>query len=305
LQPEAISRISRLELQARNVVEGFLSGLHRSPYFGQSVEFVQHREYVAGDDPRRIDWKVWSKTDKYYIKQYEEETNMRCTLLVDVSESMQFGSVNFGKGDPQKGALTKYEYACAVAASLAYLLLRQQDSVGLTSFDSGVRTVVPSRSKRNHLHSVLAALDAQNPAEKTDVYQVLAAVADQQVHSGMIVLISDLFAPREGLFKGLKLLRHRGHDVMIFQIMDDEELDFNYSGTTRFEGLEASGELVCDPRALREGYLAALKAFLDEVRRHCSKNMIDFQTIRTSDHLDAVLAHYLNHRIGMRQTLRS
>ena len=300
LQPEAISRISRLELQARNVVEGFLSGLHRSPYFGQSVEFVQHREYVAGDDPRRIDWKVWSKTDKYYIKQYEEETNLRCTLLVDVSESMQFGT-----GDPKKGALTKYEYACAVAASLAYLLLRQQDSVGLTSFDSGVRTVVPSRSKRNHLHSVLAALDAQNPAEKTDIYQVLAAVADQQVHSGMIVLISDLFAPREGLFKGLKLLRHRGHDVMIFQIMDDEELDFNYSGTTRFEGLEASGELVCDPRALRDGYLAALQAFLDEVRRHCSKNTIDFQTIRTSDHLDAALAHYLNHRIGMRQTLRS
>jgi hypothetical protein len=152
---------------------------------------------------------------------------------------------------------------------------------------------------------VLAALDAQNPAEKTDIYQVLAAVADQQVHSGMIVLISDLFVPRDGLFKGLKLLRHRGHDVMIFQIMDDEELDFNYSGTTRFEGLEAAGELVCDPRALRDGYLAALQTFLDEVRRHCSKSTIDFQTIRTSDHLDAALAHYLNHRIGMRQTLRS
>ena len=295
LQPEAISRISRLELQARNVVEGFLSGLHRSPYYGQSVEFVQHREYVAGDDPRRIDWKVWSKTDKYYIKQYEEETNLRCTLLVDVSESMQFGT----------GALTKYEYACAVAASLAYLLLRQQDSVGLTSFDAAVRTVVPSRSKRNHLHAVLAALDANNPAEKTDIYSILAEVADQQSQRGMIVLISDLFVPREGLFKGLKLLRHRGHDVLIFNIMDDEELDFNYSGTTRFEGLEATGELVCDPRALRDGYLAAVNAFLDELRRHCSRNTIDFETIRTSDHLDAALAHYLNHRFGMRQTVRS
>jgi uncharacterized protein (DUF58 family) len=295
LQPEAISRISRLELQARNVVEGFLSGLHRSPYYGQSVEFVQHREYVAGDDPRRIDWKVWSKTDKYYIKQYEEETNLRCTLLVDVSESMQFGT----------GALTKYEYACAVAASLAYLLLRQQDSVGLTSFDAAVRAVVPSRSKRNHLHAVLAALDANNPAEKTDIYSILAEVADQQSQRGMVVLISDLFVPREGLFKGLKLLRHRGHDVLIFNIMDDEELDFNYSGTTRFEGLEATGELVCDPRALRDGYLAAVNAFLDELRRHCSRNTIDFETIRTSDHLDAALAHYLNHRIGMRQTVRS
>lgn len=295
LQPEAVARISRLELQARNVVEGFLSGLHRSPYFGQSVEFVQHREYVAGDDPRRIDWKAWSKTDRYYIKQYEEETNLRCTLLVDVSESMQFGTQ----------ALNKYEYACAVAASLAYLLLRQQDSVGLTSFDSAVRAEVPSRSRRNHLHAVLAALDAQNPAEKTDIYHILAKVADQQTQRGMIVLISDMFVPRDGLFKGLKLLRHRGHDVLLLQIMDDEELDFNYSGTTRFEGLEAAGELVCDPRALREGYLAALQDFLDQLRRHCARNTIDFQTIRTSDHLDAALAHYLNHRIGMRQTLRS
>jgi uncharacterized protein (DUF58 family) len=295
LQPEAVSRIARLELQARNVVEGFLSGLHRSPYFGQSVEFVQHREYVAGDDPRRIDWKVWSKTDKYYIKQYEEETNLRCTLLVDVSESMQFGTQ----------AMTKYEYACAVAACLAYLLLRQQDSVGLTSFDAAVRAAVPPRSKRNHLHAVLAALDAQNPAEKTDIYGILAQVADAQSQRGMIVLISDLFVPRDGLFKGLKLLRHRGHDVMLFNIMDDEELDFNYSGTTRFEGLEQMGELVCDPRALREGYLEAVQKFLDEVRRHCAKNTIDYQTIRTSDHLDAALAHYLNHRIGMRQTVRS
>ncbi len=295
LQPEAISRISRLEVQARSVVEGFLSGLHRSPYFGQSVEFVQHREYVAGDDPRRIDWKVWSKTDKYYIKQYEEETNLRCTLLVDVSESMQFGT----------NPLNKYEYACAVAACLAYLLLRQQDSVGLASFDSAVRAFVPPRSKRNHLHAVLAALDAQNPSEKTDIYHILAQVAEEQSQRGMIVLISDLFVPREGLFKGLKLLRHRGHDVMIFQVLDDAELDFNYSGTTRFEGLEAAGELVCDPRALRDGYLEAIRAFLDELRRHCSKNTIDFQTIRTSEHLDAALAHYLNHRVGMRQTVRS
>ncbi len=295
LQPEAIARISRLELQARNVVEGFLSGLHRSPYFGQSVEFVQHREYVAGDDPRRIDWKAWSKTDKYYIKQYEEETNLRSTLLVDVSESMQFGT----------HGTTKYEYACAIAASLAYLLLRQQDSVGLVSFDAGVRAVVPSRSKRNHLHAVLAALDAQNPAEKTDMYGMLERVADDQSQRGMIVLISDLFAPREGLFKGLKLLRHRGHDVLVFHVLDDEELDFNYAGTTRFEGLEAMGELLCDPRSLREGYLEAIKSFVEELRRNCSRQTIDYQTIRTSDHLDAVLGHYISHRIGMQKNARA
>jgi uncharacterized protein (DUF58 family) len=295
LQPEAIARIARLELQARNIVEGFLSGLHRSPYFGQSVEFVQHREYVAGDDPRRIDWKAWSKTDKYYIKQFEEDTNLRCTLLVDVSESMQFGT----------GAISKYEYACAVAASLAYLLLRQQDSVGLVSFDSGVRAAVPPRSKRNHLHAVLAALDAQDPAEKTDLYAMLAKVADDQSQRGMIVLVSDLFAPREGLFKGLKLLRHRGHDVLVFHVLDDEELDFNYAGTTRFEGLEAMGELTCDPRSLREGYLAAMQEFIDELRRNCARQTIDYQTIRTSDHLDAVLGYYIKHRLGMRQAARA
>jgi len=295
LQPEAISRISRLELKARHIVEGFLSGLHRSPYFGQSVEFVQHREYVAGDDPRRIDWKAWSKTDKYYIKQYEEETNLRSTLLVDVSESMHFGTQD----------LNKYEYACAIAASLAYLLLRQQDSVGLISFDQNVRTIVPPRSKRNHLPAVLAALDAQKPEQKTDIFSVLRKVADEQSQRGMIVLISDLFVERDGLFRGLKLLRHRGHDVLILHVMDDEELDFNYTGTTKFEGMEAMGDLICDPRALREGYLAAVTAFQDELRRHCAKNTIDFQTIRTSENLDAALSHYINHRIGMRQTARA
>jgi len=295
LQPEAISRIARLELQARNVVEGFLSGLHRSPYFGQSVEFVQHREYVAGDDPRRIDWKVWSKTDKYYIKQYEEDTNLRSTILVDVSESMQFGTQ----------ALNKYEYACAIAACLAYLLLRQQDSVGLITFDEAVRSIVPPRSKRNHLHAILAALDTQKPAQKSDMYGVLRKVADEQSQRGMIIVVSDLFADRENLFKGLKLLRHRGHDVLVLHVMDDEELDFNYTGTTKFEGLEAMGELVCDPRSLRDGYLKAVQTFLDELRRGCARQTIDFQTIRTSANLDAALGHYLNHRIGMRQTVRS
>ncbi|MEX0717090.1 MAG: DUF58 domain-containing protein [Planctomycetaceae bacterium] len=295
LQPEALSRISRLEVRARHVVEGFLSGMHRSPFFGQSVEFVQHRDYVPGDDVRRIDWKVWSKTDKYYVKLYEEDTNLRTTLLVDLSESMRFGS----------GAMTKYEYGCTVAASLAYLLLKQQDSVGLIAFDDAVRTVVPPRSRQTHLHGILAALDAQDPVKKTDMYGVLREVAEQQTRKGMIVIISDLFAERESLFKGLRFLRHRGHDVLIFQIMDDQELDFDYAGTTKFEGMEETGDLICDPRSLREGYLEAVETFRSDLRRHCARNTIDFQTIRTSDHLDAALAHYLNHRIGMRQSVRS
>ncbi|MFQ5734249.1 MAG: DUF58 domain-containing protein [Planctomycetaceae bacterium] len=297
MRPEALQRISRLEVKARHVVEGYLSGLHRSPYFGQSVEFVQHREYAQGDDSRRIDWKVWSKTDKYYIKQYEEDTNLRTMLLLDVSESMLFGS----GGETEN----KYEYACTIAACLTYLLLKQQDSVAMTTFDSGVRSQVPFSSKRNHLHAVLAAMDAQDPDQKTDMYGILRTVAEQMGRRGMVVVVSDLFADREGLFRGLKLLRHRGHDVMLFHVMDDQELDFEYSGTTKFEGMEEMGDLICDPRSLRSGYLDAVKQFLEALRRGCARHVVDFQTIRTSEHLDAVLAYYLNHRIGMRQSVRT
>jgi uncharacterized protein (DUF58 family) len=295
LQPETIARIARLEIVARNVVEGFLSGGHRSPYFGQSIEFAQHREYVPGDDIRRIDWKVWSKTDKYYIKQYEEETNLRTTLVVDVSESMQFGT----------GPVSKAEYARQTAASLAYLLLKQSDAVGLVTFDETLRQRVEQSSKLNHLTALLAALDLEAPKQKTRLADVLFQVAEAYARRGLIVLISDLLADREGLFKGLKILRTRGHDVMLFHILDDAELDFPYTGTTKFEGLEAAGDLVCDPRSLREGYMAAMKTYLEQIHRFCAQHLIDYQTIRTSEHLSAVLAHYLSHRVGMRQSVRS
>jgi len=291
LPPEALARIHRLEIAARQVVEGFLSGQHRSPYFGQSIEFVQHREYVPGDDVRRIDWKVWSKTDKYYVKLYEEETNLRTTLVVDTSESMHFGS----------GKTTKYDYACSISAAVAYLLLRQQDAVSLLAFDEKVRVQAPSRSRTTHLGSILQVLVNEKPSRKTDLEGILKQVANEKSQRGMVVLISDLLAPREGLFRGLRMLRKRGHDVLVFHVLDDEELDFNYAGTTKFEGMEQSGELVCDPRSLREGYLQAMHAFLDEVRRTCAANMIDYQTIRTSEHLDAMLRHYINARVGMQR----
>jgi len=289
LKPEVIARVARLEIKARQIVEGFLSGGHRSPYFGQSVEFVQHREYVPGDDVRRIDWKVWSKTDKVYVKLYEEDTNLRTTLIVDLSESMKFGS----------GATTKYDYGCTIAATLAYLLLRQQDSVGLVAFDESIRTKVPPHSKHTHLNDILAALEAEEPQQKTDMFDVLRHVAEEQGRRGMIVLVSDLLAPRPGLFKGLKLLRHRGHDVLVFHVLDDEELDFNFAGTTKFEGMEELGDVLCDPRSLREGYLAAMQSYLDELRRFCAQQVIDYRTIRTSEPIDAVLLHYMNHRLGM------
>lgn len=294
LPPEVITRISKLDLRAREIVEGYLSGLHRSPYFGQSIEFVQHREYSIGDDTRRIDWKVWSKTDKYYIKQYEEETNLRTVLLMDSSESMFYSS----------GEITKYEYAATIGMCLAYLMLSRQDSVGLVRFDEEIRDVILQRSRRSHLKTLIDGLTSVTPSRKTDLYPVLARVADDYSRRGLVVLISDLFANREHLLKGLKLLRHRGHDVMVLQTLDDAELDFPFSGSTRFEGMEDAGHLLCDPRALREGYLEAITGFQTWLRRQCSGHRIDYQVIRTSESPDAVLAYLLNHRIGMHKSSR-
>lgn len=295
LPPEAVARVARLEILARNVVEGFLNGMHRSPYFGQSVEFAQHREYVSGDDLRRIDWKAWSKTDKYYIKQYEEETNLRTTLVVDLSESMLFGTQ--GK--------TKHEFATQIAAVLSLLLLKQHDAVSLVTFDDQIRSRIPMSSKKTQLLDILNGLASEAPAKKTNLGNILAQVADQESRKGLIIIVSDLLADRNGLLKGLRLLRFRGHDVMLFHVLDDAELDFEFSGPTKFEGLEDAGELVCDPRSLREGYLAAMQAFLDEIRKHCAKFVIDYQIVRPSENLDAVLLHYMNHRMGMHQSQRS
>ncbi len=289
LHPDAIKRISRLDLRARHIVEGFLSGMHRSPYFGQSVEFLQHREYVAGDDLRHVDWKVWARQDRLYVKQYEEETNLRCTMMVDVSNSMRYGD----------GPMNKYEYACTIASSLAYLVLKQQDAVGCVSFDEKIRINVPVRSKRNHIFSVIDSLNVSEPADKTDLHTLLRDIAEIYPRRGMMVLISDLLTDVERTLKGLRLLRQRGHDVMVFHILDDDEVDFPFSGPTRFEGLESLDHLNCNPRALREGYLEALENFLGEMRRGCARNTIDYAMIRTSDPLDAALATYLSNRLGM------
>jgi len=288
LHPETIKRIARLELRARHIVEGFLSGMHRSPYFGQSVEFRQHREYTFGDDLRYLDWKVWAKHDRYYIKQFEEETNLRCVLLCDVSHSMRYGS----------GPLNKYEYGASIAASLAYLLLKQQDAVGCLSFDEAPRMAVPLRTKRNHLDAVVQALEVSRPAKKTDMYGTLRHAAETYPRRGVMVIVSDLLVERPGLFRGLKLLRSRGHDVLVFHVLDDDELDFPFNGPTRFEGLESPDFLRCNPRALRAGYLKALNEFLEEVRRGCAQNAIDYVMLRTSQPLDAALSAFLSNRMA-------
>lgn len=295
LHPETIARISRLDLRARHIVEGFISGMHRSQFFGHSVEFVQHREYVPGDDIRHIDWKVWSKTDNFYIKQYEEETNLRCTLVVDVSESMHYG----------RGALNKYNYACTMAACLAYLQLRQQDSVGLITFDSDVRQKIPAKSHQLHIDALMNALAVSRPREKTDPEKILRRIVENIPGRGMIVLISDLLTDREPLFRGLEMLRHRRHDVLVFHVLDEDELNFPFTGTTRFEGLEEMPQLTCDPRSLRDGYLEALEEYLVEVRRGCSRQGIDYHMVNTGNYLDAVLSKFLHHRMAMRSSAKA
>jgi uncharacterized protein (DUF58 family) len=295
LHPATIARIGRLDLRAKQVVEGFITGMHKSPFFGASMEFAQHREYVAGDDIRHLDWKVWSKTDKYYIKQYEAETNLRANLVVDTSESMVYGRDRHRKA----GTMDKYEYACTAAACLAYLIVRQQDSAGVTSFGWDVKQAIPARSSQRQLDAVTKTLDLSRPAtkEKTDVLKVMRQVAETAHGRGMVILFSDLLTDREPIFKGLEMLRHRRHDVMVFHILDDEELTFPFGGMTRFEGMEELPDLFCDPKALRHGYLEALEEYLTEVRRGCTRMGIDYTLIRTSDYLDAVLSRLLFRRM--------
>jgi uncharacterized protein (DUF58 family) len=250
---------------------------------------------VAGDDLRHLDWKVWSKTDRFYVKQYEEETNLRSTIVVDVSESMHYG----------RGSLNKYSYACTVAACLGYLLLRQQDSVGLITFDDNVRQIVPARSQQTHVDALVQAMHTSRPRAKTDLEKILRRVAESVSSRGMIILVSDLLADREPLFRGLEMLHHRRHDILVFHVLDEDELNFPFAGTTRFEGMEELPQLLCDPRALRDGYLQALEEYLVEVRRGCARRGIDYALVRTGDYLDAALSKFLHHRMALKSSAKA
>lgn len=285
--PDIVRRIGRLEIRARYIVEGLLSGLHRSPYFGQSIEFREHREYVVGDDLRHVDWKVWGKQDRLYVKRYEEDTNLRATLVVDCSASMSYGS----------GALNKQEYAATAAAAFAYLLLRQHDSVGCTVFDEEIRHEIPHRTRRSHLTTIARALESFEPRDKTDLGRVLRRVAEANPRKGMVLLISDLLADPDDLLAGLAMLRKIGHDVVVLHVLDDDEIDFSFRGPVRFEGLEVEHTINCNPRALRQGYVDAMERYLTHVRRMCSANAIDYTLVRTSDPLDAALMSIVTRRM--------
>lgn len=287
LDPEVASRVSSLELRARQIVEGLMSGRHRSALKGQSVEFAQHREYTPGDDLRHLDWKVWAKQDRLYIKEFVEETNLRATILLDASASMDYGS----------GEEHKHTYASLLAAAVSYLLLRQSDSVGLVTFDQQIRAEVPHRNPTTHLQTILHALHVESPQKKTDLEAIMRQVSESQSRPGMIVLISDLLAERESVLKSLRLLRQRRHDVILFHLLHDDEMTFTFKGMTRFVGLEETAQLTCDPRALRADYLQSLERYLGELRRLAGQTGVDYRLTRTSEPIDAVLARLLHERI--------
>ncbi len=289
LPPEAIARIARLELRARAVVEGVLAGLHKSPYKGQSVEFLQHREYVRGDDLRRVDWKVWGKQDRLYVKEFEEETNLRLALLVDGSASMDYKS----------GPLSKYDYAATLAASLAWLALSHGDAAGCVLFDDKVRASAPARTRRSQLDSVVEVLETPRSGRGTAFLPVLRGLAETLPRRGLVVVVSDLLGDREGVFRGLQMLRKQGHDIVLLHVMDDDEIDFPFEGPTRFEGLEIPDHLACNPRALREGYLAAVGEFLAEVRRRAAGAKVDYSLVRTGEPVDAALVKFLSRRSAL------
>lgn len=290
--PETIRRVGSLELRARHIVEGFLAGMHRSPYFGRSLEFRQHRQYTRGDDLRHVDWKVWARQDRLYVKQFEEDTNLRATLLVDQSASMSYGN----------GPLSKHELAATAAASLAYLLLRQNDAVGCVAFDSGLRGQTPQRSSRGHLTAIADLLRVPPGGARTDLGAALSSAAQAVPRRGLTILLSDLLADTAGLAAGLGELRRRGHDLIVLQVLDPDELEFPFEGPTRFEGLESDEGLDCDPHALRRDYLAALEAFLARCRQAARQHGADYALLRADRPLDVALTAVLAARLRRRRS---
>jgi uncharacterized protein (DUF58 family) len=291
LDPKTLTKIGNLDLKARLIVEGYISGQHKSPYHGFSVEFAEHREYSPGDDLKHLDWKVFAKSDRFYIKQYEEETNLRSYILLDTSESMKYAS---------PGCISKLEYACYIAASLTYMLIRQQDSVGMVLFDNKVKKFVPASASPAHLRLLLHELKQIVPEQRTDTGSILHDLAERIKRKGLVVILSDLFDDPDKLLSGLQHFRHRRHEVIIFQILDDFETSFPFDNMTLFEGYEGWQELLCDPRSLRKGYLEEYQAFNEKMKRGCRNSKIDFVPVSTKHPLDVVLSAYLAARANCR-----
>jgi uncharacterized protein (DUF58 family) len=286
LDPAVVARLGTLELRARTIVEGFLSGLHRSPSKGFSVEFAEYRPYLPGDDLSTIDWKVYARSDRFFVKKSEEETNLECRLLVDVSASMAYAS----------HAVSKLEYACCLAASLAYLMRRQRDAVGLTAFDSRIVSMLPVSARPGHLRALLASLEQLRPGAGTDMSKPFHQLADTLAKRGLVIVISDLLDEPSRVVEGLKHLRFRGTDVIVFQTLDPAERTFPFDRPARFRDLETAEEVTATPALVRDDYLAALGGMIEFYKRELGVSDIDYALLDTSEPLDLALLAYLDSR---------
>jgi uncharacterized protein (DUF58 family) len=296
ISPRDLQRIADLQVLARMVVEGFCSGLHQSPHKGLSVEFKQHRPYVHGDDLRYLDWRIFGKSDRYFIREYEAETNLRATLLVDASGSMAYG------GEPRtdaaaSGRLSKYDYAIRLAACLAYLMLAQQDAVGLILFDTAIRKFVPPRSTPRHMQALIDALTRQPTGGETSLGTVFPRMVPKLHRRGLLIVLSDCFDEVNSLLRALAQFRHAGHEVIVLQLWHRDELEFPFTRWTRFDCLETPGRShLVDPASLRAGYLEKLGEYRDALRGGCRKHLVDLVPIVTDRPYADALAEYLAFR---------
>ena len=284
LKPEVIRQISRLDLRAQFVVKGFLQGLHASPYHGFSVEFSEHRRYEHGDDPKDIDWLVYAKTDRYYIKKFEAETNITGYLVMDLSRSMAY---------TYRQELTKFDYAISLAAALCYLMIHQQDPVGLVTFDTKIRASLPPKSKRKHLGDVLSLLANLKPTGETDIGHSLSQLAAMLKHRSVVMVFSDLLAEPENVMRALYQLRHRSHDVILFHILDEAEVTFPFDGMVELEDPETKQRMKVDASNYRKDYQDEVKAFRDKFRQDCFQAGVDYVELDTSMQFDKALTEYL------------
>ena len=287
LKPEVINQIKRLDLRAQFVVKGFLQGLHASPYHGFSVEFSEHRKYSYGDDPAHIDWSLFAKTDKYYIKKFEAETNISGMLIMDSSESM---------GYTYQQELTKFDYSVCLAAALAYLMISQQDPVGLVTFQETISSSLPPRSKRNHLGNLLTILARLKPEGKTNLAHSLNQLAAMLRTRTLVMIFTDLLDNVDDVFNSIFRLRHNGHDVILFHVLDEAEVNFPFTGICELEDSETQEKLKVDASAFRADYLKEIQAFREDITLRCAKGSVDYVPLDTSMQFDRALVEYFHSR---------
>ena len=286
LDPAVVARLGTLELKARTIVEGFLTGLHRSPFKGFSVEFAEYRQYMPGDDLSTIDWKVFARSDRHYVKKFEEETNLDCHVMLDVSASMSYGS----------RGLSKFEYGQCLAASLAYLMNRQRDGIGLTAFDEGIVAMLPASARPGHLRAMLLTLERLKIGRKTNVSKPMHQLASSITKRGMVVLISDLLDDPDRVIRGLKHFQFRGTDVVVFHILDPDEIDFPFERATRFEDIESGDEISAVPMMVRSHYQGAIRGLIERYKEQLGSAGIDYHLLTTADPLELALMQYLSTR---------